>query len=83
MRLIARHFIAALAFVALASAARAGDDHIATDRPMPIGHVSRDSSPVGFTYTEAPGDFATPAAARGHFRHRPVPHKSITRSASR
>ncbi|HJW40312.1 MAG TPA: hypothetical protein VJ476_03680 [Rhizomicrobium sp.] len=82
--MIARLFIAALVFAAVAGAARAADDHIATGNPMPIGLVSHDSSPVGFTYTEAPGNLALPSGTtRGHFRHKPVPHKPVSRSASR
>lgn|GEM_PF-6606546 len=81
---MSRRVAIVLFVVFLTGPAWAGGSRVATGDPMPIGRVSHDASPVGFTYTETPASFALPAAARrGHFWHKPVPRKPIARSAAR
>jgi len=60
--------VAVAGWLALGGASLAGDE--ATGRPTPIGHVSREVSPAGFVYTEAPGVPTVPPELRK--RHRPI-----------
>ncbi|MEI9990829.1 MAG: hypothetical protein WDM86_12390 [Rhizomicrobium sp.] len=69
-----RAAIAVAAWLAATGFASAHAEHPApqieaTGRPTPIGHVSRDVSPVGFTYTEARAGFGVPAAPMRRGRH--------------
>jgi len=49
----------------------------ATDKPLQIGRVSHDVSPVGFVYTEAPGAPGVPPDVRRPRHHRTTPAKPV------
>lgn len=71
-RRIAAMVAATIALAAPAVAGVRSDAGIATGRPTPIGQVSHEVSPIGYTYKTAPGAVWAPIPAPRHARHRPL-----------
>ena len=62
--------------LALSDGARAHEPE-ATGKPLQIGRVSHDVSPIGFVYTEAPGVPGVPPDVRRPRHHRTTRAKPV------